>query len=58
MQLIGPENSRDLTAAITNLYDTYYDKNNYYQKTTDNGYNDMWDPNREQRMAGGNRQTI
>ena len=44
VQLIGPENSVDLTAAITNLYDTYYDKNNNYQKTTDNGYNDMWDP--------------
>jgi hypothetical protein len=44
VQLIGPENSVDLTAAITNLYDTYYDKNNAYQPTTLNGYNDMWDP--------------
>ena len=44
VQLIGPVNSVDLTAAITNLYDTYYDKNNNYQKTTDTGYNDMWDP--------------
>ena len=44
VQLIGPENSVDLTAAITNLYDTYYDRNNYYQKTVNNGYNDMWDP--------------
>jgi hypothetical protein len=44
VQLIGPEKSVDLTAAITNLYDTYYDKNNNYQKTTPTGYNDMWDP--------------
>jgi hypothetical protein len=44
VQLIGPENSVDLTAAITNLYDTYYDKNNHYQRTQNTGYNDMWDP--------------
>jgi hypothetical protein len=44
VQIIGPVTSVDLTAAITNLYDTYYDKNNNYQKTTDTGYNDMWDP--------------
>ena len=44
VQLIGPENSVDLTAAITNLYDTYYDRNNNYQKTVNTGYNDMWDP--------------
>ena len=44
VQLIGPENSVDLTAAITNLYDTYYDRNNNYQPTQNTGYNDMWDP--------------
>jgi len=44
VQLIGPVTSVDLTAAITNLYDTYYDRNNNYQKTTLIGYNDMWDP--------------
>ena len=43
-QLTGPENSLDLTASITNLYDTYYDRNNGYRTTTLNGYNDMWDP--------------
>jgi hypothetical protein len=43
VQLIGPENSVDLTAAITNLYDTYYDRNNHYQPTQNIGYNDMWD---------------
>jgi hypothetical protein len=44
VQLIGPEKAVDLTAAITNLYDTYYDRNNFFQKTVNNGYNDMWDP--------------
>ena len=44
VQLIGPETSADLTAAITNIYDSYYDKNNGYQTTILNGYNDMWDP--------------
>jgi hypothetical protein len=44
VQLIGPENSVDLTAAITNLYDTYYNKNNSYLPTANTGYNDMWDP--------------
>jgi len=44
VQLIGPEKSIDLTAAITNLYDTYYDINNHYQPTQNTGYNDMWDP--------------
>ena len=44
VQLIGPENAVDLTKAITNLYDTYYDKNNNYQPTQNTGYNDMWDP--------------
>ena len=44
VQLIGPEKSVDLTAAITNNYDTYYDQNNNYQTTTPNGYNDLWDP--------------
>jgi hypothetical protein len=43
-QLLGPENSIDLTAAITNLYDTYYNKDNHYRPTAPNGYNDMWDP--------------
>jgi hypothetical protein len=43
-QLLGPENSVDLTAAITNLYDTYYNKYNHFQPTVNNGYNDMWDP--------------
>jgi hypothetical protein len=44
VQIIGPVISVDLTAAITNLYDTYYDMNNHYQPTVNNGYNDMWDP--------------
>ena len=44
VQLIGPETSVNLTAAITNMYDTYYDKNNGYQTTILTGYNDMWDP--------------
>jgi hypothetical protein len=44
VQLIGPEKAVDLTAAITNLYDTYYDRNNFFQPTVNNGYNDMWDP--------------